>query len=74
MKAVEYKKFGPPSVLEITELEKPAPEHNEVLVNVKASQVNYGDVTARNFANIPVSKFNMPMLLWLPVRIAFGLW
>ena len=37
-----------------------------------ATPVNYGDITARNFANIPARKFNMPTPLWLPSLIAFG--
>jgi NADPH:quinone reductase-like Zn-dependent oxidoreductase len=35
--------------------------------------VNYGDLTARNFANISASNFNMPTFLWFPAKIMFGL-
>ena len=40
MKAVTYTEFGPPNVLQISELEKPVPKENEVLVKVRAASVN----------------------------------
>jgi NADPH:quinone reductase-like Zn-dependent oxidoreductase len=44
MKAVVYKKYGPPDVLEITEVDKPTPTDNQVLVKVHASSVNFGNL------------------------------
>jgi NADPH:quinone reductase-like Zn-dependent oxidoreductase len=73
MKAVVYTKYGPPDVLHVKEVDKPVPKDNEVLIRVRAAAVNYGDIVARNFRNIPASKFNMPLLLWFPSRIYFGL-
>ena len=39
MKAVVYKKFGPPEVLCVQEIVKPKPKENEVLIRVNASTV-----------------------------------
>ena len=40
MKAVIHRSYGPPSVLQIAEFEKPVPQDDEVLVKVKATSVN----------------------------------
>jgi NADPH:quinone reductase-like Zn-dependent oxidoreductase len=40
MKAAIYAKYGPPDVVEIREVEKPAPKDDEVLVKVRAASVN----------------------------------
>ena len=72
MKAIVYTEYGPPEVLQLKEVEKPAPKDNELLIRVHAASVNYGDIVTRNFANIPTREFNMPALFMLPTRIAFG--
>lgn len=72
MKAIVFTEYGSPDVLKIKEVAKPTPKDNEILVNVNAASVNFGDLMARNFGNITLSEFNMPAPLYLPSRMAFG--
>ena len=43
MKAVVYTKYGSPDVLQIRDIEKPAPGDNEVLIKIHAASVNAYD-------------------------------
>lgn len=65
MKAAIYTQYGGPEVLSLTELDKPKPKANELLIKVAASSVAAGDVRVR------ASDF--PALFWLPTRLIFGL-
>jgi len=67
------KDMAPPHVLQLKEVEKPTPKDNEIRIRIYATQVNYGDIAARNFKNISPRKFNMPMLFWFGARIYFGI-
>ena len=72
MKAMVYTQYGPPEVLRLTEVDKPAPKDNEILIKVAATSVQYGDAMVRNMGNLTLADFNMPALLWLPSRLYFG--
>lgn len=67
MKAIVYTQYGPPDVLQLTEVEKHAPKDNEMLVKVYATTVSSGVLWTRAGKH-PDSK-----LFTLVMRMMFGL-
>jgi NADPH:quinone reductase-like Zn-dependent oxidoreductase len=52
MKAIVCTKYGAPEVLQLTEVEKPSPKNNEVLIKIKGTAVTASDCIIRGF-NMP---------------------
>jgi NADPH:quinone reductase-like Zn-dependent oxidoreductase len=64
MKAIVATKFGAPEVLQLQEVQKPAPREDEILIKVHATTVSAGDIRMRSL--------NVPLVFWLPARITLG--
>ncbi len=56
MRAITYTKYGPPEVVKLTEVAKPVPKENEVLIKVYAATVNRTDCGFRS-AEYFISRF-----------------
>ena len=65
MKAIVYERYGPPEVLELMEVAKPTPKHNEVLIKTYATTVTSADWRVRSL--------EVPLGFRLIVRLVFGI-
>ena len=65
MRAVVWTAYGPPEVLQLQEVETPAPRDNQVRIKIHATTVTMGDCEARSL--------RFPLGLGLPMRLYVGL-
>jgi NADPH:quinone reductase-like Zn-dependent oxidoreductase len=61
MRAAQIKSLGPPNVIEIVELPKPAPGAGEVLLETKAAGVAPWDARIRSNSGVTVPQ--LPLIL-----------
>ncbi len=64
MKAIVCTKYGPPEVLQLREVQKPAPKNNEVLIKIYASAVTASDCLIR--------RDDLPVIMSLGRRLTIG--
>lgn len=57
MKASVHKTYGPPEVMEVSEVEKPVPKDDEVLIKVHATTATSGDCKVRRADPVAVRLF-----------------
>jgi len=72
MKAIVYTEFGSPDVLRLEEVPRPEPKRGEILIRVRASSVNFGDLIARSFRSVTPRGFYMPLVFWLMAKMSIG--
>jgi len=65
MKAIVWTKYGPPDVLQLQEVDKPAPKEDEVLIRIYATTAFAGDCELRSL--------KLPIYYGFPLRLYNGL-
>ena len=72
MKAVIITRYGSPDVLKLTEVDKPTPKENEVLIRNHGTSINTVDILHRGGKAPKVAFFGVKRIIGFFLRISFG--
>jgi NADPH:quinone reductase-like Zn-dependent oxidoreductase len=64
VKAILHTQYGAPYLLQLKEVDKPAPKDNEVLIAIHATTVSTGDCNVRNFTFVTKSMLPIAKLMF----------
>jgi NADPH:quinone reductase-like Zn-dependent oxidoreductase len=64
VKAILHTQYGAPDLLQLTEVDKPAPKDSEVLIAIHATTVSTADCNMRNFTFVTRSMLPFAKLMF----------
>src|SRR5688572_2031561 len=64
VKAILHTQYGAPGLLQLKEVDKPAPKDNEILIAIHATTVSTGDCNVRNFTFVTKSMLPIAKLMF----------
>jgi NADPH2:quinone reductase len=63
MKAVQIHRFGAEDVMQLDEVEIPAPESRQMVIKIAATSINHSDLFIRQNGNIHIGPQDLPLIL-----------